>query len=295
MNTFDLRVTLKTRLLNLGRRLFMSRRCEGLLARCTQGAPHGIVSRLVPPNYLYPAGSRRPVVRQGIRYDLDISHVVDHGVYFNLDDDQFRLIAEDLFSAALVLDVGANIGNSALRLAVLSPAARIHAFEPDPDTFQSALTNLRLNHPERITLHNCGLGDAVGRSKLYRVNRNNPGMNRILDDERDLPFRWIDVDALDRFAETHHLGRVNVIKIDVEGRELSVLKGARRILDHDKPVLHLELDDLNLRDCGTSARDVVAFLRACGYQALAHAITGRSLSERDDLDGCAFNIIARGR
>lgn len=70
---------------------------------------------------------------------------------------------------------------------------------------------------------------------------------------------------LDDIVKEAHAGRVNAIKIDVEGAELLVLNGAAETLDRDRPILSVEVVDDQLKAMGSSAVELTAFVRAHGY------------------------------
>jgi FkbM family methyltransferase len=72
--------------------------------------------------------------------------------------------------------------------------------------------------------------------------------------------------ALDAVVRDAHLGRVDAMKIDVEGSELAVLQGAREILSRDHPILVLELFDAALRTQGARSEEVLDLLKEYGYQ-----------------------------
>ncbi len=70
-------------------------------------------------------------------------------------------------------------------------------------------------------------------------------------------------------ADEEGLDDVGIIKLDIEGAELSVLKGAKRTLESFRPLLLLELSDTALRRQGGSAAEVVALLTSLGYEIFA--------------------------
>jgi FkbM family methyltransferase len=291
---------LKTRILNFFRRVLMIRAFENFLVRNTMGRDlDSIWVRSIPPNYLYPRHSIREATRFGIKYSLDISDYLEHAVYFGYRDNA----QEELFKIAenrrVIIDVGVNIGSTSLNFARISPDATILGFEPDAANYQKARKNIELNGFSNLEVINKGLGPAAATVRLFKVNTGNAGMNRILPedgsevDER-VESEEIEIVALDDFAAARALATVDLIKIDVEGYELNVLRGARRTLEQYKPALFIELDDNNLRAQGDSAASLLTFLEGFGYE-IRRGDNKEKVAGGDDFGGCHFDIICENR
>ncbi len=271
-NNYELKISAKTRLLNFFRLILRTPFLERRLAKKTQGLEiSDLWSRLVPPNYLYPPNSRREASRRGIRYSLDISDYMDHSIYFGLEGSVFEELLNILNDQKVIIDVGVNVGNVLMNMAKICPHAQVVGFEPDAKNFQRAVKNLALNSFTNARIINKGLGDAPAQVKLFKVNKHNAGMNRILDsneqsNEPDMEFDIIDIIRLDDFIDEAGLTRVDLIKIDVEGYELKVLKGAENTLRKFSPELFIELDDDYLRAQNDSAESLILFLTDLGYE-----------------------------
>lgn len=134
---------------------------------------------------------------------------------------------------ASIIDAGANIGNHAVYFAKLCGAKKIFAFEPLRQTFKILERNIQLNAPEKIQCFNFALGAAEGRAELRKYALDNLGATVLgVSDAGQypvLPLDSFEFDALD------------VIKIDVEGAEVSVLEGARQTLAKFRPVIVTEI------------------------------------------------------
>ncbi len=194
---------------------------------------------------------------------------------------------------SIIFDIGANIGSTALFFANLNPQAKIIAFEPHPTMHNKALENIKLNNFKNIELLNKGLGAQKGVLKLYEVNKNNPGMNRILSKETDLPFKLIDIETIDDICVEQSIADINFIKIDVEGFEYFVLQGGKQIISSKKPTLFIELDDANLKANGKSAKELVELLLSFGYTTLTRADNTTPISSTTNFSDCHYDIIAK--
>lgn len=196
------------------------------------------------------------------------------------------LCAEELgrldLAGATVVDVGASYGYYALLLAKLvGPAGRVYSCDPDPDSFARLAGNLALNRvPNVIALPLC-IAEAGGDGLRRWVSfADAPWNSRLASDaapEEAASGRVVAVSSIDRVADALGIGRaVRLLKIDVEGAEGLVLRGAEGVLDQAKPAV---LCELHGRD---AAEAVFAVLGRHGY-------TWRAIDEVSDL---RYHILA---
>lgn len=256
------------------------------------------LDKLIPPAVLYKKESMRIINRIGIKYRLDISDYVDHFFYFGYEDESYYLtILKDIREANVILDIGANIGITSLFFASLNSKGKIYAFEPHPDTFQRLVENIQINNFENIRTYPMGAGSKNETRILDEVDNHNSGMNRIIGIDSGISSgKKITTIALDTFFLPGDIPKVDFIKIDVEGFETEVLKGAKEIIRLHKPVLFIELDDNNLRDHGSSAEDLIVFLENLGYEKIYRSDNFESVYAGlnvIDFTNCHFDIIAK--
>lgn len=164
------------------------------------------------------------------------------------------------------VDVGANVGVYTLWAArCVGEEGRVEAFEPVPEPRAWLERNVALNGFTQVSILPKGLGESPGRITLYRPLRASGLSSRYLA-ERDGPVE-VEVTTLDdHFAD----GRAtpDLLKIDVEGMELEVLKGGRALLAAaEPPLLVLEAQPKHLEAAGTSYAELCAFLREAGGYA----------------------------
>ncbi|MCO6481521.1 MAG: FkbM family methyltransferase [Flavobacteriales bacterium] len=284
--------SVKTRFLNMLRSAFKIPVFERLLAKAVSGhEPNSFRGRLVPLEYQYAKGAWRTITRSGLKYRLDISNTVDYWAYFNFinhgDIELDRLIKPD----DTVVDIGANIGTRAMDFARLAPQGTVIGFEPDPDTHLRLLEHIRMNGLTRLKPINKGIGPVERNELLHRVVDNNPGMNRIITNhtvDDDHGSVQISLTPLSPVLSGLGINRVNVIKIDVEGFEFEVLKGCEDVIDAYHPILFIELDNDNLTNNGSTARELVDWVRAKGYHI---KIAGSDAPLPTNFDNCHFDIL----
>jgi FkbM family methyltransferase len=128
----------------------------------------------------------------------------------------------------LLVDVGANIGQTALELHGRFPRSIIHSFEPVSGTFARLRDNVE--GIAAIQCHNFALGAESGKKNIHVVEES------LVSSFRENPFvigsnvESVNIDTLDSFAEREGIQRIGLLKIDAEGFDLEVLKGASRLL-----------------------------------------------------------------
>ena len=263
--------------INFFRKLFTYSLIEKILILIFKA--HKIARKLIPPEYLYTKNCFRVVMRDGVIYRLDLSNVIDHSLYFFnryfTPLQFFQLVKAD----TVIVDIGANIGTVALRAAEISKKGKVYAFEPDNTNFNSLQYNLHLNHFENVIPVKKALGAVVQESKLFKVNRFNTGMNRILPANNSFTdFETIEVSTLDEEVSRLNINRIDLIKIDVEGYELNVLKGASTTLERFHPLIVIEIIEVNLNNNGQTSSEVIDFLKEFGYQ-FVDLKNGKSLTD----------------
>jgi FkbM family methyltransferase len=152
-----------------------------------------------------------------------------------------RLCAED----SRVLDIGANIGMTALALSRICPHGQIVAMEPVPRTFRYLRQNVSKSGARNVQIFNCALGSSEG-SALMQGHSSNFACSFVADNykipAKDHFSQRVPVKRLDDMFPDLPLDRVDFMKVDVEGFELEVFAGARDILNAYRPVVFLEMN-----------------------------------------------------
>lgn len=140
------------------------------------------------------------------------------------------------------VDVGANIGIYTLALARLS--SQVFSFEPTPETFDTLQRNIELNSLENVKAFRLAISDRAGSVRLYH-NPKGSGSNSIA--ARADTYEEVTATTLDEAISPGI--KIGFMKIDVQGAEEMVLKGAQRILLEDRPIIQFEIDaDASLVD-----------------------------------------------
>jgi FkbM family methyltransferase len=161
---------------------------------------------------------------------------------------------------SIALDVGGNRGWFAYYMARLS--REVHVFEPNP----ICLSQLARVKTSNMIIHEFALSDRAGVAKM-RFDPNNTGIGTI-EPANSLTNNpgvreVVELDVVVKTLDSLALSEVGFIKIDVEGHEPAVLRGAKNLLNAHRPVLLMELE---LRHNPTAFEEVWGLLEPLGYQ-----------------------------
>jgi len=175
--------------------------------------------------------------KYGLRFRFHIHDIIGrdiyykYGVYYEDFLTEFLLKRLALKDKDLVLDIGASIGWFSL---VLSTGARprIYAFEPSPQTYRLLAENILLNDKGNVIPVNMAVDESGGRKPLFLYKDCNQGRHSLIKAPKHISSVEVASVSLDDFISRNALeGKaVKLLKIDTEGGELRVLKGAERTL-----------------------------------------------------------------
>ncbi len=155
----------------------------------------------------------------------------------------------------VAIDAGANLG--IWSLLATKRGARVQAFEPVP----AMAARLRAHVGSSVTVNQFALGAERSTLPFYAVADGNTGASSLARHHDASVETQVDVIPLDDLVE-----HADFLKVDVEGAEILVFRGARRLLSsHDSPIVFFEVVDRFVRDFGTTAAGVKQFLVDCGY------------------------------
>ena len=164
---------------------------------------------------------------------------------------------------AWVVDVGANLGfYSQLFAGWVAQGGRVLAVEPESANFRHLQTVAKRSGKLIDPLQSL-LSEVDGELKL-RINPASHADHRVTCNGEGLSVPSCRLDSAMEARGNPHVG---LIKIDVQGAELRVLLGAQETLRRCRPALYMEVDDQALKEAGTSASELDAFLENAGYVA----------------------------
>lgn len=189
-----------------------------------------------------------------------------------------------------VLDIGMNIGMNTIEYATF--AEKVVGFEPVPTTYQIAVDNIALNaqHQDptkgwfndgagwasllptgQIQTENVALGPIAGTVEMHI--KKNDGHNRVSNDGYSTPTGktvkantgYQRVSVPQHTLDSYHFENVDIIKIDVEGYELEVLKGADQTIANNRPIVQVECVETQPRAFGSKIQDLFDYFTSRNY------------------------------
>lgn len=175
-----------------------------------------------------------------------------------------RKYAQELVkSPDVVIDLGANIGQEAMQYA--GWARKVYSFEPNPVIYEVLDLNIRQNGITNVELIQKGASDVAGSAVINNL-RANEGRSYVCDHngKHTLPIELVTVDD---FLLPNIDGRVDFVKMDVEGHEVHALKGMKKLIEKFWPVFQVEAEDECLERCGYDSTHIWDFFNDLGYVA----------------------------
>jgi FkbM family methyltransferase len=168
-----------------------------------------------------------------------------------------------------VLDVGAHHGLYTLMASKrVGARGRVIAFEPSPRERVRLARHLRINRCRNVKIAPFALGEREDEADLFLVEGAHDWCNSLrlpVVEEQTCTAR-VEVRRLDDVLKQMGIEQVDFLKLDVEGAELGVLRGAEKLLHGAaRPAILIEVQDLRTRPWGYAAREIVEYLSRAGY------------------------------
>lgn len=219
----------------------------------------GTLSRLMT-KLLIPKPTGKVVSKTLHGFELEIDPLLDNGVertlyYFGTyERGTLGFISEHLKEGDVFFDIGANIGLMSLYAAgCVGSEGKVIAFEANPETANILKNNIALNSVNNIDVIAKAVGNDTGSIKIYNnwsVNRGGASVIKPNDASSFSEVELIRIDALKEYQDM----TISMVKIDVEGFELDVLKGMEKVLRRkDAPILIVECSATTNKDDTISA------------------------------------------
>lgn len=245
-------------------------------------------------------------VRDGIRWKLDLREGIDFSLFLlgQFEPATVRAYKALVRPGQVVLDIGANVGAHTLPLArLVGRAGRVYAFEPTAFAYRKLLDNLALNPelaPQVLAQQVMLVADesAPLQAAVYSSwPLENTGVvhpkhrGRLMDTTGARPL------TLDCVLEEIRPDRIDLIKLDVDGNELPVLRGGSNALAKYRPAIAMELAPYIHEEQGHSFEELIRLLASLGY-VFRELGSNRALPEAPDElramvpDGAGINILA---
>jgi len=211
----------------------------------------------------------------------------------------WQFISGYLQPGMIVFDIGANQGlYSLLASRYVGSEGRVYAFEPASTEFAKLKRNILANGGSNVILEHSAVGSYEGNTEFYLClsGRGSYSSRRPpAEDVRKAAKQRVQVPmvTLDRYFAENHLSSCDFIKVDVEGGERDVLRGAAHVLTHQRPLVMCELADIRTLQWGYSADEIYCMLKDFRYEWYRLSEGGRlTPAETRNSDPDGENLIA---
>lgn len=257
---------------------------------------------------IFSKGPNAKVRRRGVEWHLDLREGIDFSIWLlgAFEPETVRCYQQIVKAGDVVLDIGANIGAHTLLLAqAVGSEGKVYAFEPTDFAFTKLMNNRSLNP---------NLGSRIHCFQYMLVDEETagnptPGLYSSwpLKEDADLhelhqgrlmTTAGAEARTLDSVIFALELDRVDCIKLDIDGFECGMMRGAREVLTRWHPVIIMELAPYALKEQGASLGDLIGLLKQYGYSLFdltkgAPLVMDAVTLERQIPPGASVNVIAR--
>lgn len=168
------------------------------------------------------------------------------------------------------LDIGANIGlHTNVAASLVGDNGRVIAIEPQSTVRALLQENISLNQFDNVEIISCALGKEQGEGDIYIVNAHNDGQSTLIPDssETTCPSEKVKICTVNSVMHDCNIQKVDIVKIDVEGAEMEVLKGGREFFRNSSTkYMFIECVDQHLRRFDSSSEELITWLHSEGYR-----------------------------
>lgn len=222
-----------------------------------------------------------------------LDHEILHG---DFEPKEMNFVKKLLRRNMTVVDVGAHHGiYTLLASKCVSWDGKVVAIEPSPRECRRLEKHLKLNRCSNVELVSCAAAEESGEANLYEVSGFNDWYNSLQPPATSEPTTTVRVPvrSLDDVLDGLGISKIDFVKLDAEGAELSVLHGAMKLLNRDsRPAMLVEVQDVRTKPWGYAAREILQFLMRMDYQWFAIAARGALLPIPCNLETYDANLVA---
>lgn len=195
----------------------------------------------------------------------------EFGVSMKYDVEKVLRRLRDVYNEVIVFDIGANTGQTVHYLNGFGLPITIHAFEPSTSTFE--LLTEETKNIQRLILNNVGLG-AKSESQLFYHNAQSDISSFLKPTDqlwgKVVKEELIQITTLDAYVRKTQIDRIHYLKIDTQGFDLEVLKGAENLLTNKKiDVIQMEITMETFYESQPKMYEILRFLDDFNFQLIA--------------------------
>jgi FkbM family methyltransferase len=222
---------------------------------------------------------------------------LDHELMYNgFEEREMRLVEQIVCPGMTVVDIGAHHGlYTLLASKLVGRKGRVLAFEPSPRECRRLVRHIAVNGCRNVSLEECALADVTAEWDLFVVENFRDWGNSLRPPAVEEGTRTVRVPVrrLDDVLAERGIESVDFIKLDAEGAELSILRGAQKLLQTiPRPVILAEVQDARTSRWGYAAREITQLVAGLSYRWFSIAEGGELYPVAADDESYDANLVA---
>lgn len=229
--------------------------------------------------YLKSNKKNRTLIKEvnGINFELDLTEVIDAAIFYSdsREPATSKALAALCKPGDIIFDIGANVGSHTLPIAKsVGSSGKVYAFEPVPWALNKLHKNISLNAFNNIIVEPIALSDTPNDNAEFSLRASFKTTSQIpVNADGNLNENWwnacekvkVRVETIDNFVKENNIKKINLIKLDVDGFEAKVIKGATIVLTEYGPDIIMELAPSWIESKGDNVETIVNSLISIGY------------------------------
>ena len=210
-----------------------------------------------------------------LKFKLDRSSYIGSLIYWRgyHSVNEISLMRRLLKPNMTFVDIGANQGEYSIFAAKRLIQGKVISFEPLSTSYKHLKENIELNQFNNVITYNFALSDTKGYAEIYTSddleihNSFNEGLSSLYQSNyRNTLLEKVQLEIFDQVWKNHNNLSLDIIKIDVEGSELPILKGAKNTIKKHKPLIILEINEETFQEAGYTKDELIIFLEKLNYK-----------------------------
>ena len=256
-----------------------------------------ILGSLISKILIFFLGNKKRLIeRKNIKYEIDLKEGIDLGIFLGIKNEKNLFKIKNYIDTKKknsIVDIGANIGSVSLPLAKLFHSSTIISVEPTYYAFSKLKKNLNLNpnFKKRIRIYNSFISN-----KKRKINFIHSSWNFSSDSKKHKVHLGILKQASNKTQSLSELikkqkRKIDLIKIDVDGYEIDVLRSGKEIINKYKPVIYFEFAPYLYKEFGYSSKILINFIK----KDMSYLFLDENFNEVKDINKIAKNLNDRSK
>lgn len=185
-----------------------------------------------------------PLQNEGLVCFINTKDLIGWKIFFlgEYEAGTNKVLAKYIKKGDTVIEAGANLGSETLLMSKLVGNGMVYGFEPNPYTFERLSINVSINNLSNVKVFDVAMGESDGNISfnIYPKDFCNPGMSSKYMETSITRKITVVQKTLDTFVKEQNIGKVDFLKMDIQGAEMDLLMGASQTISKHKPAIFLE-------------------------------------------------------